>query len=183
MGLDRPRLVEFLDEEYIEPDLKASDKWDAIHKLVDFYVKTHRLKDADRDRIYQSIVDREQQYTTAVGMGAALPHGRVDTKTEIDGVMGICHEGVDFEAPDGELVQIIVLIVTPKDNVQRHLEVLGSLSAMVSDPVARSKLLAATNANEAWEVLESEEARDFNYFLETEPEAANGAVARAQEGS
>lgn len=179
VGLDRPRLVEFLDEEYIEPNLKAKDKWDAIHKLVDFYVKTHRLKGADRERIYQSIVDREQQYTTAVGDGAALPHGRVETKTEIDGVMGICHDGVDFDAPDGEPVHIIVLIVTPKDNVQRHLEVLGSLSAMVSDPVARSKLLVATDANEAWEVLESEEARDFNYFLESEPEQTGGPEGRA----
>lgn len=183
VNLDRPRLVEFLDEEYIEPKLVAVDKWDAIRKLVDFYARTHRLKPAEGESLYQSVVEREKQYSTAVGMGAALPHGRVETGTKIDGVMGICREGIDFGAPDGQAVQIIVLIVTPKDHEQRHLEVLASLSAMVSDPVARSRLLAASDANEAWEVLESEEARNFNYFLEEEGEIGTPAVRRVQDGS
>ena len=77
---------------------------------------------------------------------------------------------MEFDAPDGEPVKLFVLIVTPKEHEQRHLEVLASLNAMLAHPVARTRLIAATNANEAWEVLESEETRDYNYFLEVDGE-------------
>ena len=105
-----------------------------------------------------------------MGRGAALPHGYVEKGSAIRGVLGICPEGVEFDAPDGEPVKLFVLIVTPLEHEQRHLEVLASLNTMLADPVARSRLIAATNANEAWEVLQSEEMRDYNYFLDMDAE-------------
>lgn len=167
-GLDRPRLVEFLDEEFIMTNLEAKDKWEALRKLADFYGRTHKVSASARKAIYKSVVDREQEQSTAIGRGAALPHGHVEKGSAIRGVLGICPDGVDFDAPDGEPVRLIVLIVTPKEHQQRHLEVLASLNTMLADPVARTRLVAAPNANEAWEVLESEETRDYNYFLDME---------------
>lgn len=174
VGLDRPRLVEFLDEEFILMDMKVEDKWDALRQLTDFYARTHRIGDERREAIYESVAAREKEHTTAVGRGAALPHGYVKEGSKIRGVMGICPDGVDFDAPDGQRVRLFVMIVTPQDHERRHLEVLASLSAMVADPVARSRLIASSNANEAWEVLESEAVHDFNYFLEAEEGDANG---------
>ena len=167
-GLDRPRLVEFLDEEFIMTGLQAEDKWEALRKLTDFYARTHKVSGSARKVIYESVVNREQEHSTAIGRGAALPHGHVEEGSAIRGVLGICPDGVDFDAPDGEPVRLIVLIVTPREHEQRHLEVLASLNTMLADPVARTRLVAAPNANEAWEVLESEETRDYNYFLEME---------------
>lgn len=165
-GLDRPRLVEFLDEEFILTDLEAEDKWDALRKRTEFYARTHKISTEDRQAIYDSIVAREEVHSTAIGRGAALPHGRVEKGSAIRGVLAICPDGVDFDAPDGQKVRLFVLIVTPQDHEQRHLEVLASLNAMLAHPVAHTRLVASKNANEAWEVLESEETRDFNYFLE-----------------
>jgi mannitol/fructose-specific phosphotransferase system IIA component (Ntr-type) len=56
--------------------------------------------------------------------------------------------------------------VTPKDHEKRHLEVLASLSLMLSNSAIRSRLITAIDANDAWEVVESKESRSFNYFLE-----------------
>ena len=66
-GLDRPRLVEFLQEEFIFMDLKAEDKWDALQKMTDFYVRTHRVPPDQREVIYASLAEREREHTTAIG--------------------------------------------------------------------------------------------------------------------
>ena len=154
-------------------NLEAKDKWEALRKLADFYGRTHKVSASARKAIYKSVVDREQEQSTAIGRGAALPHGHVEKGSAIRGVLGICPDGVDFDAPDGEPVRLIVLIVTPKEHEQRHLEVLASLSSMISHEQVRTRLIAALDANDAWEVLESEESRSYNFFLEEEDTPSN----------
>jgi mannitol/fructose-specific phosphotransferase system IIA component (Ntr-type) len=163
---DRERLVEFLAEEFIMVDLKALDKWDAIRQLVAFLMRTHRVEHISQEELYQSIVAREKEFTTAMGREIAIPHGRIAKGSAIQGVMGICRDGIDFDAPDGEPVKLIMLIVTPEDKQDLHLKVLASLSAMVRDDTIRTRLIAAINSEDAMEVIESEEVRDYNYFLE-----------------
>ena len=90
-------------------------------------------------------------------------------------VMGICPEGIDFDAPDGEPVKLILLIVTPNDKRDVHLKVLASLSRMMANPKIRTRLMAALSPEDAMEVIESEEVRDYNYFLE---QTTDEAVAR-----
>jgi fructose PTS system EIIBC or EIIC component len=175
VGLDRPRLMEFLQEEFIHVGLEAEDKWDALKKLVDFFAHTHNVPPKRTRMIYDTVIEREENMSTAVGLGAALPHGRVDVGSGIQGVMATCRKGIDFDAPDGEPVKLIVLIVTPKEHEKRHLEVIASLSAMISNERIRERIIAAINANDAWEIIESEEARGHNYFIEElEEQNVNG---------
>jgi len=163
---DRERLVEFLAEEFIMVDLKALDKWDAIRQLVGFLMRTHRVEHISQEELYQSVVKRENEVSTAMGKGIALPHGRIEKGPEIQGVMGIMRDGIDFDAPDDKPVRLIVLIVTPEEKRDMHLKVLASLSAMVRDETIRTRLLAAISPEDAMEIIESKEARDYNYFLE-----------------
>ena len=163
---DRPRLVEFLAEEFVVVDLKARDKWDAIHQLVAFLMRTHRVEHIDKDELYHTVVERENMASTAMGKGIALPHGRIEKGPAIQGVMGILREGVDFGAPDGQPVRLVMLIVTPKEHADLHIKVLASLAGMVRDETIRTRLLAALSPEDAMEVIESKEARDYNYFLE-----------------
>jgi PTS system fructose-specific IIC component len=163
---DRPRLIEFLQEEYILAGLTAHDKWDAIRQMASFLIRTHRTEHTTLEQLYTTIEEREQSMSTALGEGVAIPHGRLDSGPEIQGVLGICRHGVDWDARDGKPVQLIVLIVTPKNHEEKHLQVLASLAAMVSDEAIRSRLIAAVNANDAWEIIEAEENRNYNYFIE-----------------
>jgi fructose PTS system EIIBC or EIIC component len=163
---DRRRLIEFLQEEFIIVGLRGKDKWEVLRKLTDFYLRTHRVPAEDHDLLYKTIENRERELTTAVGLGAAIPHGRVHRGGGIQGVLGICREGVEFGAADGEPVRILMLVVTPEGYNREHLEVMASLAQMISEEQIRTRLVAAINANDAWEVIEGEEARNYNYFLE-----------------
>jgi PTS system fructose-specific IIC component len=165
-GRDRERLVEFLAEEFIVVDLKAEDKWDAIRQLVAFLMRTHRVEHISQDELYQSVVDRENEMSTGMGRGIAIPHGHISKGPAIQGVMGICRSGLEFDSLDGEPVKLIMLIVTPEDKKDMHLKVLSSLSSMVSDDAIRTRLMAAISPEDAMEVIESKEARDYNYFLD-----------------
>lgn len=174
IGLDRPRLVEFLQEEFITTNLRAADKWEALEKLCDFFARTHNLRPDRRKELQDTVLERERGLTTAIGHGAALPHGRMARGDCISGVLAVCPEGLDFGAPDGEPVRLLVLIVTPREHDQRHLEVLSALAAMISDERRRTRLMTAADPAEAWEILEDTEERDFNYFLEDAEHAENG---------
>jgi mannitol/fructose-specific phosphotransferase system IIA component (Ntr-type) len=163
---DRERLVEFLAEEFIIVDLKALDKWDAIRQMVGFLMRTHRVEHMSQQELYETIVQREKEMSTGLGSGIAIPHGHIRKGPSIQGVLAICRNGIDFDAPDGEPVRLLMLIVTPEDQKDLHLKVLASLSSMVSHEAIRERLLAAISPEDAMEVIESEEARDYNYFLE-----------------
>ena len=163
---DRERLVEFLSEEFIKIDLKATDKWDAIKQLTSFMMKTHRVEHMTEEELYESIVMRENDMSTAIGDGIAIPHGYVSKGPAIQGVMGICREGIDFDAIDGRPIKLILLIITPNDKREMHLKVLSSLSRMMSNAVIRNRLLSAISPEDAMEIIEGEDARDYNYFLE-----------------
>jgi len=165
-GRDRPRLVEFLEEEHILMDVEAEDQWEALKQMSAFYAKVYRCTPGEAAAIELSVIEREREMTTAIGLGAAIPHGRIADGEGIKGVLGISREGIDFGAVDGHPVHLMMLIVTPSDHEQRHLDVMGGLVAMVSNEVVRERLTAAIDANDAWEIIEGEEARPYNYFLE-----------------
>ncbi len=164
-GKDRQRLVEFLEEEFILVGLKAKDRQSAIRQMVEFLVRTHSAP-VSAEELFRSCMERERSDSTAVGKGVAMPHGIVKQGPAIQGVLGICSEGIDWDAPDGVPVRLVLLIATPHNHRNRHLQVLAALSKMVSNEVLRTRLLIAANANQAWEIIESEETPNYNYFLE-----------------
>jgi len=167
-GLDRPRLVEFVQEEYIVTPLKAKDKWEAIDKLVQFCGSVHHLRAPDRSSLRESVIERERDTPTGIGKGVAIPHGRIERGDDIKGVLGILEDPVDWDGPDGEFVRLVMLVATPRDQEAKHLEVLQCLAAICSDERVRHQLFDAEDANEAWEVIEAEETPNYNYFLEDE---------------
>jgi Kef-type K+ transport system membrane component KefB len=166
VDMDRPRLMEFMSEEFILTDIQASDKWDAIRQLVDFLCLTHKVVGVTPDELYESVVEREKSMSTAVGDAVAIPHGRIPKGPDIQGVLGVCPDGVDFDAPDKKPVGLIMLIVTPDEHEEKHIQVMAGLCAMASDPIIRRRLSAAIDPHDAWEIIEHEEIRNYNYFLE-----------------
>lgn len=171
---DRRRLIEFLHEEFILVNLEAEDKWDALKKITDFYCKTHHTPLSERDGLYATIESREKEQSTGIGLGAAIPHGRIARGSGIRGVLAILKNGLEFDALDGEPVRLVMLVVTPKGYEKEHLEVMASLARMMSDDAIRTRLLAAINANDAWEIIESEETPTYNYFIELDTEDGTG---------
>jgi mannitol/fructose-specific phosphotransferase system IIA component (Ntr-type) len=168
VGRDRPRLVDFLQEENIVTGLRAGTKEEAIGQLTDLLVRSHRLS-IDRDALLRSVLEREGQVSTCLGGGLAVPHGELPEGLPMVGVMGLSREGLHFETPDDRPVHCMVLLATPRGERERHLEVLAALARTLgSDPNIQQQLYSATTPAHAYEILHGEETEDFNYFLEEE---------------
>ncbi len=167
LGKDRARLIDFLHEENITTDLHAASMEDAIRQLVDLLVTSHGL-DVDREHLLAAVLEREALATTRLGDGLAIPHGEIEVGESILGAMGVSHEGLDLDAPDGRPVHCMILLATPPSERTRHLEVLAAFArAIGADRQVQQQLYRATTPAHAYELLHAEEeAEDFNYFLD-----------------
>ena len=166
-GMDRSRLIDFLQEQNITTGLEAGTKEQAIDKLVDLLIRSHQLKNVDRAALRKSVLGREAEMSTCLGGGLAIPHGELAGSEQMLGVMGLSRGGLPFDTPDGGPVHCMVLLATPPGQQQRHLEVLAALARHIgTKPEVQRALFNATSAAHAYEILHGEEATDFNYFLE-----------------
>ncbi len=166
VGLDRPRLVDFLQEENIRTDLEGRDFDHTLEQLVDLLIRSHQLVGVDRDALLRSVREREAEVSTCLGEGLAVPHGELPEGFEMAGVMGLSQRGLDFPTPDGRLVHCVVLLATPRGERDRHLEVLAALARTIgSDPAVQERLYNAKTPAHAYEILHGEQTEEFNYFL------------------
>ncbi|MEO1234573.1 MAG: cation:proton antiporter [Myxococcota bacterium] len=165
-GMDRQRLLDFLQEENITTGFEAGSKEEAIRKLVDLLVRSNHLS-VSREELAQSVLHREEEISTCLGGGLAIPHGELPDMKRMYGVMAISHEGLGFDTPDGRPVHCMVLLATPPGQRQRHLEVLATLARTVGmDTDVSARLFEARSAAHAYDILHEEEAVHFNYFLD-----------------
>ena len=167
VGRDRPRLVDFLQEENILTGLRANSMEQAIEQLVDLLISSHNLRGVDRSAILRSVLEREAQVSTCLGRGLAVPHGDLPGGLPMVGVMGLSREGLAIPTPDGHPVHCMVLLATPVGERDRHLEVLAALARTLgSDLALQQQLYNVDTPAHASEILHGEEAEDFNYFLD-----------------
>jgi PTS system fructose-specific IIC component len=167
IGRDRLRLIDFLQEEHIVTDFTAPTKEIAIARLVDMLLRTHLLHEVDRESLLSSVVEREEQGSTCLGGGLAVPHGILPEGEAMVGVMALSRDGLGFQTPDGRPVHCMVLLATAPEERERHLHVLAALARTVgSDRAFQDQLFESKSPAHAYELLHGEESEDFNYFME-----------------
>ncbi len=166
-GKDRARLIDFLHEEHIIADLKAETKDQAIEQLADRLIQSNDLA-IDREQFLESVFAREAEMSTCLGSGLSMPHGVLPEGDTILGAMGISHDGLRFDTPDGQPVHCVILLATPPTHRDQHLEVLAAFSRAIGrDRSIQRELYSAKSAAHAYEVLHADEqTEDFNYFLD-----------------
>lgn len=161
------RLIDFLQEEFIVTDLAAADKWDAIEKMCRFLVKTNHLRSVTFEKLHQSVVEREKTMSTGIGRSLAVPHARIPSAEHLMGVVGILKTPIDFEAPDGKKVAVICLVATPEGKEDLHLKVLSAIGKIfTNDPLFLGKLLDSGTPAEVYDLFQSAEIQEINYFLD-----------------
>lgn len=168
IGKDRLRLIDFLQEENIVTDFGPESKEQAILQLTDRLIRSHGLHDVDKEALIESILARENQGSTCLGGGLAVPHGILPEGYPMAGVMALSREGLDFDTPDGQPVHCMVLLGTSPEERDRHLQVLATLAKTIGMGLELQEMLFdAKSAAHAYEILHGEESEDFNYFLES----------------
>ncbi|MCR9200371.1 MAG: cation:proton antiporter [Planctomycetaceae bacterium] len=167
-GRDRARVLDFLSEHNITTDLSGDGKEAAITQLIRLAKSTHNLPH-DEQTIFEAVMEGEAAACTCVGNGLALPHARIDVGETIVGAMGISRFGIPIKTPDGQPVHCMVLILTPTDMPERHLEVLKALASSIGrDGAIQQQLYHVDSPAHADELIHLDEhSEGWNYYLDS----------------
>lgn len=154
---ERMRLADILSVERILVDIDGSvvkSKSDAIHRLSAMLSPAVHV---DIDTVEHLLLEREKLQSTGIGDGVAIPHCALDTADSQALALLLCPRGVEFEAIDGEPVEIVFGVVGPKRATGEHLRTLARISRLLRDEQTRLRLLASTNPKAAFELIEGNE--------------------------
>lgn len=151
------RLGDLIRKEAIKLDLEASDKWEAIEEAVNLLIVNHDLKISDRDRILNSVLERERSMSTGIGKGVGIPHATCDQLPAVLSVYARLKQPIDFESIDGQPVQHLVLMLIPKDEYQQHIKTLAGIARIMNNPSARDGLNVAQTPDAIMDVIQQAE--------------------------
>lgn len=153
------KITDLLSEKSIELNVKAKDKNDIINKMTELMLKTGRITDLNEYK--ELVLKREEEGSTGVGEGIAIPHGKGNCVTEPGLVAMVVPEGVEYDALDGKPVNLLFMIAAPNTNSNIHLDVLSRLSTMLMDAEFKNKLISAKSKKEFLEIINETENEKF----------------------
>ena len=134
-------------------------KTEALNQCIDLMAKSGKIADVEKYR--KGVFAREEEGTTGIGMGIAIPHCKSDAVTKAGLAAMVVKDGVDFESLDGTPAKIIFLIAAPNTEDNVHLQVLSKLSIMLMDEQFTNSLINAGSVDEFLNIIDSaEKAKD-----------------------
>ncbi len=146
------RITELLDVRSISLDAAPKSKKEALDMVVDLMVRSGKVNDVEGYR--KLVYAREEESTTGIGEGIAIPHGKGDA-VDCPGLAAmVVKDGVDFESLDEEPATLFFLIAAPNTEDNVHLDVLSKLSMMLMDPEFTESLRNAGTAEEFLEIID-----------------------------
>jgi fructose PTS system EIIBC or EIIC component len=168
------RITDLLDPRSIRLNGTARDKSDAITQMVDLISASGKI--TNRTQYTDGVYEREKEGSTAVGDGIAIPHCKSDAVTAPALAAMTVPAGVDYEALDGEKVNLIFLIAAPNSKENIHVDVLSKLSTLLLDERFAHNLLAAKNTNEFLAVIDAAETEKDTETVHTSPLTSNVTI-------
>lgn len=148
------RIIDLLKPEAITLGLDISSKDDAINALIGLHAAAGNLK--DKDAYKAAILAREEQGSTAIGDGIAVPHAKTSAVKAPALAAITVKNGVDYGAPDGKPSDLLFMIAATEDG-DVHLEILSRLMVMLMDPDFTAKLRAAKSVDEFLQTIDAQE--------------------------
>jgi len=145
-------ITELLSVNLIKLELSSKTKEDVIKEMVTILDENGKLLDVDK--YLQAVLDREKEFSTGIGMGIAIPHGKSSGVKEPALVFGRSAVGIDYQSMDDELAHIFFLIAVPEESSNEHLKILGQISRKLMHKELRDSLMKAVSAEEIITLLE-----------------------------
>lgn len=172
------RITELLKKESIELGVKVSGKEEAIDKLIGLMAAGGRLN--DKAGYKEGILAREALGSTAVGEGIAIPHAKVAAVKEPGLAAMVVPDGVDYEAFDGSLANLIFMIAAPEGEADVHLEALSRLSTLLMDPDFKNDLIHAESKEEFLQLIDDKESERYEKKVRKEEKKAEDSAPKVQ---
>ena len=138
----------------IRAPLQATERIAAIDELL----KELPLSPDLREQVRSATLRREDEVTTGIGGGVAIPHARVEGVTQPLLALGIAPGGIDFLSIDGSYVNLVFLMVSEGEQTDAHLTLLSELCSFLNDEKRRARLAAAKTADEALAAINSSDS-------------------------
>lgn len=155
------KLADFIVNDAIIVDLLATDKKDAIEQMVDKLVAAGAADKKLRDEIIKGILQREKDATTGFGKGVAVPHMKHEKIRKMAAGIAVSSAGVEFAALDKQPVHSIVLLLSPKDKPDEHLQAMENIFSNLQKDTFRRFLRQAGTVEEVVELLQDADAQQL----------------------
>src|SRR6187551_1485493 len=143
-------ITDLVAPEAILPALKVNSKKQALQELA---AKAAVLTGQNERSVFEVLLQREKLGTTAVGSGVAIPHGKLPKLDRIFGMFARLERPIDFEAMDGQPVDLIFLLLAPEGAGADHLKALAKIARLMRDQDIVAKLRASRDAQALYAVL------------------------------
>ena len=148
-------LTDILPPKAVKVPLVGRDKKAVIDELVDLLDSTGLITDSAA--LKQAVWEREQQRSTGIGDGLAIPHGKSNCTKNLVMAVGRPAEPIDFDSLDNKKVRLVVLLASPPQRIADHIQALGKISRMMSDPRFRQAAYAAESADALYQLFKEAE--------------------------
>lgn len=137
------KLSEVVCAKAIVPKLEAQDRDGVIRELVAALNKAGCVSDSDVSEVVKAVIDRENEASTGIGKGVAVPHVKHNAVSDVVAAVGLCGDGIDFSSLDKQPVYSVILLVSPSGNPDKHLQAMEVLFKNLQNDDFRSFLRQA----------------------------------------
>jgi PTS system nitrogen regulatory IIA component len=143
-------LLDFLDPQAVLPALRVNGKKQALQELA---FQAARLTGLAESAIYEALLQRERLGSTGIGEGIAIPHGKLPNLDKIFGLVARLDKPVDFEALDGQPVDVLFLLLAPEGAGADHLKALARVARVLREPGLIERLRATRDATALYAIM------------------------------
>lgn len=171
------RIIDLLDKRSVSLDSAVSSKSEALDAVIDLMCKSGKI--SDREEYRKKVYAREEESTTGIGEGIAIPHGKCDAVKTPGLAAMVVKNGVDFDSLDGEPAELIFLIAAPNTEDNVHLDVLSKLSMLLMDEDFSNALKNASSVDEFLSIIDKADSENDSVddrLADTSSEGSKGKL-------
>lgn len=148
------KFADFVCFEAIVPELRAAERDGAIAELVAALGKAGRLSAKKCEQLTKAVIERENEASTGMGKGVAVPHVKHEVAEDMVATVGLSSAGIDFSSLDKQPVYSVILLISPVDNPDGHLQAMEAIFRHVQQDRFRRFLRQARTAEQVKDILQ-----------------------------
>ncbi len=154
------QITDYLKEECVDISISGQNKQEVITNLLDLIVKSD--PEISREEALEDLFKREKLESTAIGNGVAIPHARIEKMSGVKVSVGFLNGSLDFESIDKKPVELVFLILFPKEEVGLQLRLLARVARLLHDGGLHESLLSCKSGKEVIETFKTYEEKHFH---------------------
>jgi PTS system nitrogen regulatory IIA component len=151
------KIMDYLNEEWVIPDLQGTDKASILKELSIVLVKPCRA--TSEEELLQVLLDREKLGSTGIGEGIAIPHGRLKKLKNFFISFGRSAKGVDFDSIDRKPSHLFFLVMAPENSAVDNLKLLSRIVTLLKEPSFKKRLMEAPSRKELFQIISEEDEK------------------------